>query len=561
MTTSLKPLLGFRRHAVWILASILIADQRLSEALEPLKTVAPALTPKSAGADSSGPFFSGDDRYLFFTSSAQDLVEQTPHRPTLDLFRYDIASETLLRVSEEPLNAKRSADWTFPEVSNDGDVVVFACSSDSLVPQKTELGVLDIYWKRISTGEIRLVSISANLAQGGNADSRSPVVSADGRYVAFESDASNLALVSGKQGSEARSKTVVYFRDMELANTVPMTDPSDSNNFAGAPHLSRDGRRIGYYIRPASPALGAITTVVQDTTTKSNLYTSTTLLGTIARLPLPSCCSPQLSPGGERIAFFRRGKVAAMELVVHDLRTDADFNLADLRFQCAPITFSAAADQILFSTYQEIGIWKPDTGEKTLQRICVPVSEVSESVWSQPVVDSNFSNLVFRGGPLPFVDAFIRTNPPQLFWKPLPDGSSLSITTNQQGLASVQQEIASLAMSSNGRWVAFDASDSNLVENDNNNARDVFLKDLQSGSIRLLSKHRVPTMASTSSGTILGQPTLTAGGRLLAFSATDGNQHTADTNRTVDVFLRDLTSGTVRSITVGQPTFTNAFSR
>jgi Tol biopolymer transport system component len=100
-------------------------------------------------------------------------------------------------------------------------------------------------------------------------------------------------------------------------------------------------------------------------------------------------------------------------------------------------------------------------------------------------------------------------------------------------------------ISSDGRFVAFESPDSSLVPNDHNHDYDIFLRDLLSNTVEVVSAHD-PALASTSGAgpSSLSSLSLSGDGRLLAFSSDADDLVVADANGFRDIFVRDLRFGT-----------------
>lgn len=518
----------------------------------------PTVPSATAGTDSSAPMFSGNGRFLFFQSTANDLVPEDSSSLSLDLFRYEPPSDTLIRVSAEPVAGGKAADWISPATSADGDLVVFASLSTAIVPGKTNARVMDIFWKRISTGDMGLVSVSSNGVSGGNGDSREPVISADGRYVLFESDATDLAPLDNVTGPAGSVRSVVYVRDLQAAGVVPVSAPSDGADVSSsghAPSLSPDGRVAAFFTKSLTPASTATRLVVRNHLTGEILWTYT-----MDRYTGSNCRGPQFSPNGKRVAFFSRETTARMRLAVHDLETGSDYSLTNDFLLCAPIVWSASNDRIYVETFFQIGAWDLETGALDLHNLRNPVSQASGASWSGLAVspDSSFlmyrDTLVLNGG-----NASRRV--PSLYLRQWPQGPSTLITLDTLGAPAVQDELGTPVLSSDGRWVAFEASDSTLVEGDLNRSKDIFLHELQSRTTRVISRHRLSAPASTGSGTLIGRTSVAAANRRLAFSAGDGNYGNGDTNRSLDVFLQGIGTDLYEKVTLDQPGFQKAYQR
>lgn len=518
----------------------------------------PIVSSASAGTDSSAPLFSGDSRFLFFQSTANDLVSNDSSLLTLDLFRYELSSSQLIRVSAEPVVSGKPADWVSPAMSADGDLIVFASLSTAIVAGKTNARVMDIFWKRISTGELGLVSISTNGVSGGNADSREPVISEDGRYVAFESDATDLAPLDDVSVQPGFIRSVVYVRDLKGGNTVAVSAPSDGTDISVsgyAPSLSTDGHLIAFYTKTPNPAAVATRLVVQNHLTGELLWTYT-----IKNEIVSNCRGPKFSPDGKRVAFFSRENFARMRLAVHDLDTNNDHSLTNDFLLCAPIVWSSTSKRIYFETFFQIASWDLETEEVQLQNLRNPVSQSSGASWSGIVVSKDDSFVIYRDDRVLAPDTDNRPIP-GLFLRQWPAGETNLITRDPAGAPSLQDEIGNPVLSSDNRWIAFEASDSTLVERDLNRSKDIFLHDRLAGTTRLVSSHNTPDSAATGNSRLIGAVSLAADHRLLAFSAGDGNYSPGDTNRSADVFVQDVKTSETHNVTLNQTGFEKPFHR
>ncbi len=138
---------------------------------------------------SNGPSISADGRFVAFQSLASNLVLSDTNA-TWDVFRKDLMTGAISRVSLDAEGAQGNGDSLYPSISAGGRSVAFQSDSSNLVPDDTN-GEDDVFRKDIQTGTI--VRVSAGGAGGqANDASHDPLISADGRYVAFDSNASNL---------------------------------------------------------------------------------------------------------------------------------------------------------------------------------------------------------------------------------------------------------------------------------------------------------------------------------------------------------------------------------
>lgn len=116
-----------------------------------------------------------------------------------------------------------------------------------------------------------------------------------------------------------------------------------------------------------------------------------------------------------------------------------------------------------------------------------------------------------------------------------------------------QDSVHGPVVSANGRYVAFASKADTLVAGDDNDATDIFLRDLKTGATKLISLGLagVPAIGSCGVGgntTGSSSPSLSANGRFIAFSSCASNLVTGDLNLSSDVFIHDAKRGETRLV-------------
>ena len=107
------------------------------------------------------------------------------------------------------------------------------------------------------------------------------------------------------------------------------------------------------------------------------------------------------------------------------------------------------------------------------------------------------------------------------------------------------------AISANGRYVAFTSLGTNLARGDTNGISDVFVRDLRTGrTVRASTTSQGAQARCSQSGCESSEPALSASGRFVAFESSATNLVARDTNRTADVFVRDLRTGRTQRVSV-----------
>jgi Tol biopolymer transport system component len=181
---------------------------------------------------------SADGRFIVFESSADNLVPGDTNG-TLDVFVRDRTTGQTSRVSVSSAGAQANGSSFQSFISGDGRFVVFVSAATNLVPGDTN-GVADVFVRDRTTNQTTRVSVSSAGAEA-NSSSVLPHINADGRFVTFESDASNL--VAG----DTNGVFDVFVRDRTAGQTVRAsvsTGGAQSNGASEAPNLSGDGRFV-----------------------------------------------------------------------------------------------------------------------------------------------------------------------------------------------------------------------------------------------------------------------------------------------------------------------------
>jgi Tol biopolymer transport system component len=436
-----------RRFAISMAAAGLLVAVCLAGSAWAVTPTTVRVTVKSNGAevnsDSDAPAISGDGRYVAFES----VGAYTPGDAGMDgdVFVRDLQTGKTVRASVKSNGAEvNSADGSEgASISADGRFVAFT-SDAALSPGDTN-GALDVYVHDFKTGTTRRMSLTSGGAQV-IADSENASISADGRYVAFQSDG---ALTPG----DTNGVTDVYVRDRSTGKTTraslraglaqPTEDSTD-------PSISGDGRYVAF-VTPdghmtAQPDYGNSPLLdddvfVRDMTNHTTKRVSLESNGTEAD-PNAQVASrdPAISANGNFVTFISQGKFVP-----------ADTN---------------------------------NVGD----------------VYIHSLTTNNTSLVSVK--------------------------SNGTVGTGDSGVA------APAVLSSNGRYVAFE-SNADLVPGDGNGYRDVYLRDRTTGTTKLVSVKSNGTQVAANHQ----EPSITADGRFVAFASL-GAFTGGDSGNDFDVFLR-----------------------
>ena len=188
------------------------------------------------------PCLSADGRFVAFESGADNLVgAHNDGNHFFDVFRRDRLNGVTVMISVSSSNAQGNGHSLFPSISADGESVAFSSDASNFVISDTN-GATDVFVRTPATSSTRIVSLSSAQILGNGA-SGAPSLSADGRYVAFESVAANL--VPG----DTNGVQDVFLRDL-LPGTTERVSLGSSGVEGDArsswPSISGDGRFVAF---------------------------------------------------------------------------------------------------------------------------------------------------------------------------------------------------------------------------------------------------------------------------------------------------------------------------
>jgi Tol biopolymer transport system component len=280
---------------------------------------------QAAGAEADGvldtnfgpPAITPDGRYVAFASSATNLVSSDKNN-AVDIFLRDRLLGTTERVTQVGRKTVANGESSFPAISPDARFVAFKSFADNLVPNDTNF-TSDVFLVDRQAGTVARVSVTDAGEQASSA-SGSPAITADGRFVAFESDA---VLVTGEVDDSAAD---VYVRDVQAGTTEAISGGSQSVGHSGAPKISADGRFVAFDSLDDGLVPG-------DTNNSFDVFVRDRTTGALERVSVDSAgaqgddwsLAPSITPDGRFVAFHS----LADNLVAGDMNFDFDVFVHD----------------------------------------------------------------------------------------------------------------------------------------------------------------------------------------------------------------------------------------
>ena len=382
------------------------------------------------------------------------------------------------------------------EVSADGRFVVFASDATNLVPGDTN-GATDIFVRDTASGSTARVSVSSAGAQADGV-SAAPSLSADGRFVVFASDATNL--VAG----DTNAQRDIFVRDLLTGQTTRVSVGSNavqSDDRSTVGSISGDGRYVAFESR-ASLAVGD-TNGINDIYLRDRQTNQTTLVS--AALSGPSSAGgsydPDITPDGRFVAYWSWDST-----VVADANPETDVYVRDM---LTGLTTIASVDS---------------SGAQVYTAACFGASISDDGRYVAFASDGS----TFVAGDTPNTwDYFVHDRV---------SGATVHVSVDSQGVAANDfLSNAPPAISGDGRFVAFASTASNLVPGDANGAADVFLHDRLFGLTSLLSANS----AGLAGNGLSHRPSLSRDGHVAVFTSMATDLIAGDVNGLEDVFRVD----------------------
>ncbi len=348
----------------------------------------------------------------------------------------------------------------------------------------------------------------------GDGNSLQGAISANGRYVVFQSLAANLT------SGDTNGQRDIYRRDtLSGATTLISVDSSEAPipatpaSVTQHPAISADGRYVAFQTN--APLATADTDTLQDVYLRDTVAGTTTLLSGSAAAT-GDAVRPSISADGNRVAFASN----IADLVPGDGNGAYDVFVRDVA--------GATTTRVSVNTAGD---------EATGNSEHASISADGEHVAFQ----SAAANLVAGDGN-GVADTFVRD-----LDTPLTERVSVSSEEVEGGAASSTEASGPLAqLSADGELVVFKSAAINLVADDTNAKIDVFLRDRAAGTTERLSVSSAGVQGDdTSAGPAIG-----ADGERVVFSSASTNLVGGDLNGRADIFERDLAADTTTRISL-----------
>ena len=357
-------------------------------------------------------------------------------------------------------------------------------------------------------GQTTRVSVdSAGVA--ANAGSTNGVLSADGRYVVFQSSATNL--VTGVSGTQ------VYRHDRMSGVTLLVSVASTGtpgNNVSRDPSVSANGRYVAF-------ASFATDLVDGDTNSMSDVFVRDMQAGTTALVS--SAGSPADGTSG-------LGGLSGAREISDDGRY---------------VAFTSFATNLAAGTNngrQQIYVRDMTTGAVVRASVDAATGAAGDRTSQTPAISGNGQVVAFRSESTNFSPLSTSGVTPEIFARDLVSGTT---TLESPGAATTGRSATTPALSFDGRYMAFESTGVLDPRDLDNGTLDVYLRDRVVGTTVLASLSNNPIPGATSAS-----PSISGDGRWVGFQSLDDKLVVGDANGLFDVFLYDRTTETIKLVSL-----------
>ena len=363
---------------------------------------------------------------------------------------------------------------------------------------------------------VTAVSVVDNTTSTALGAAQEPSVSADGRFVAFSSDASNLG------PADANGVRDVYLHDRQTGDTIlvshNLAGNGAGNGRSAEPSISQDGNFVSF----SSTATDLVAGQAVNEETDIFIWNRSTGVVRLASVtaggntPSQFSAEPNTNGNGDFVAYTSSTNAASM--------------------------VNGAVDP---NGVRDVFLW--NAGNNTNQLVSVGAAGTTGNRASfDPSVSSNGQFVAFRSDADDLVaGADLNGIVRDIYMRDVTGATTILVSRGING-AAPNGPSDSPSISADGNFIVFSSEASNLVPNDTNGSvRDIFVFNRATNTITLVSQNQ----ARTGSGNgVSSEPSISQDGRFVAFTSASTDLVVGDVNAATDIFLYDITTGAMNLV-------------
>lgn len=511
---------------------------------------------------------------VVYTSFAENLTTLPDANFDSDIFYYDLAAGTNRLISVKLDGSGAGDSWAQdPVISADNRIIAFESAATNLVTVADANFGGDVFAHDLATGVTELISVSLTGSSAANGLSGSPYLSADGRYVTFNSSGSNIA------ANDSNTRVDVFRRDRVAGTTTLVsvnTNGLSGNSSSTVRGISADGRYVVFSSFSSDLVAGDYNGLedvfVRDLVANLTLLVSRTPIGDVGN---GASFNPVISGNGAFVAFesyatdlnatpkngdfkdifLRNMTNNTMRLVSYRNGTTngaaSDSYAAAISYHGEITSFTGDPEQGIIIESRALAtngslnytdVWAHRYASNTTELVSVSANSSTANGFSfAPQLNDSGSHVVFSSHAVNLVGNDTNSSS-DVYLLNLTNQLVTLVSLNVSNASSGNSYSDSPRVSSDARYVAFVSGASDLVASDTNNAGDVFRRDLQLG-VTVLASINAAGSGAGNGFTYLYD--LSPNGRYILMGSQATNLFASDFNGDADdIVLRDMVGGT-----------------
>jgi Tol biopolymer transport system component len=437
-----------------------------------------------------------------------------------------------------------------PSINADGRFLAFDSHASNLIAGDTNERN-DVFVRDRLGGKTTRVSVRTGGEQGSDA-SYVRGISADGRFVVFSSYASNLVAGDTDEcnGRGPVSCSDVFVRDRMTGKTTRVSvgiGGKQANGNSGEAAISADGRFVAFSSYASNLVAGDNNNCVKKYPGRypcADVFVHDRATGKTERVSVSSGGAQANGDSGRgRLAISANGRYVAFvsdasNLVAGDTNHECFDSNDRVHYNCGDVFVRDRAT------------------EKTTRVSVSSGGTQANGASSEPSISADGRFVTFSSAASNLVagdtSSCVRMNCSDVFVRDRATGKTTLVSASSGG-TQANGPSSEPSISADGRFVAFSSYAANLVAGDTSscarmNCSDVFVRDRATGQTTRVSVSSAGKQANGSSD----NPSISADGHVVAFSSAASNLVNGDTNKLRDVFVRDRAAGTTSLVSIAR---------
>jgi Tol biopolymer transport system component len=401
----------------------------------------------------------------------------------------------LIRLSVNTNGTQADYASSLPSISANGDVIAFASDATNLVEDEIDWSP-QVYVRNMITGKTSIVSKNS-FGEILDGPSTNPSISADGRYIVYESLATNII----DNDTNGYSDIFVYDTLTDTTSRISLGQLGDQavGGDSTYPAISANGRFIAYMSEATnlfdqdfnSASDIFVYDAIDNTTTAVSVYWEEDHFQTI---PFNSY-SPSISSDGRYVAYwYFTGSYLLSTVEIRDLEMETTKRI-EIMWQGEDYIYDVPISEPSISGDGKLVAFIAHRLDKNLDKI----GYIEVIIYDLNSDEHKLISSTYDGS--------------------FSDGDSILPT-----------------ISLDNRFVVFQSGASNLVHQDENNTGDIFMYDLKFNKLAIISRNTLEVQGNSFSS----HPVVSQDGSFVVFDSYATNLIESDTNSTCDVFRKEI---------------------